>query len=364
MKLWEFIEYENTENHLVYKHPCQDFNTNTKVIVREGQMAIFLHNGAVADVFAPGRYTLSTENLPILGKLMRIVTGGENTFSAEVFFISTSNVMNLKWGTSAPMDLQDPRYKIVCKVSGCGESGFRITDPVAFFKTFVGTTATMEKSDLLKFFRSSINMHIKNAVSRAITHNGISILDLNSHLLEISGQTHAAINELIAPNGFMLTMFAFENLGAVENDPSLAKLRQALEKRAEMDIVGYSYQQERSFDVMETMAEKGGASAGSGIASTMVEAGIGLGMAGAMAGTVKNMAQPIMDSARPTPPQGEQAPQLALTKKCSKCGTALPEAAKFCFECGEKMPQKKFCMSCGASLPENARFCFECGAKI
>lgn len=355
MKLWEFIEYENDDQLLVYKHPCQDFNTNTKLIVREGQVAIFLHNGQVADIFKPGRHKLSTENLPVLGKLMRIFTDGVNTFSAEVYFISTTNVMSLKWGTTTSMDLQDPLYKIICKVNGCGEASFQIVEPLAFFKTFVGTSKALEKADLTRFFRSLINMHIKNAVSSAISRDRVSILEINSHLIDIAKATREDINSNIGKDGVIITYFAFDNLGVKEGDDSLEKLKQALAKRAEMDIVGYSYQQERSFDVMDTMASKTESGFG-GIGSSIIDAGIGLGVAGAVAGSMRNMATPLVQQ---TTAQFDTTTQV----KCHSCGAMLPSTAKFCFECGAKLMKKRFCVNCGVELSPNAKFCFECGAK-
>lgn len=361
MKLWEFVEHENVEDLLVYKHPCQDFNTNTKLIVREGQVAVFLHNGQVADVFQAGRHKLSTENLPILGKLIRsLTTGGVNTFSAEVFFISTTNVMSLKWGTSMPMDVQDPKYNIAVKVNGCGEASFRITDALSFFKAFVGTMATLEKADLLKFFRSTINMYIKNAVSRAVGHTGVSVLDLNSYLVEIADITKKAVNEKIHEQGIEITLFSFENLGTIEGDVSLKKLREILAKKAEMEILGYTYQQERSYNVMDTMASKGGGSANAGIASTIIEAGVGFGMAGAVAGTMKNIAQPVFD----TVGMSRQAEmQQQDMQKCANCGVSIPKIAKFCLNCGTPVAKKRFCLNCGVELSVNAKFCNECGAK-
>lgn len=352
MKLWEFIEFENVDDLLVYKHPCQDFNTSSKLIVREGQKAIFLHNGEVADVFGAGRHSLSTENLPVLGKIMRIPTGGVNTFSAEVFFISIVSVMNLKWGTSAPMDLQDPRYNVICKVSGCGEAAFKVNNPEAFLKNIIGTTSQIEKSDLQKFFRSTINMYIKNAVSDAMAKDGVSILELNSHLLDLANISRQAINEKIAPFGVEITLFSFENLGAADDDPSLIKLKDALAKKTEMDIVGYNYQQERSYDVMEEFAKNGGVN--NGVTSAIVGAGVGIGMAGAVANTVKDMSNPIANNAKTANED---------TIVCRNCGAKISKSAKFCPECGEKNMKKRFCVQCGAEISENAKFCMECGAK-
>ena len=369
MHLYDFIEYTNEEERLVYKHPCQDFNTNTKLIVREGQVAIFLKNGEICDVFQPGRYQLSTENLPVLRKIMSIPTGGESTFSAEVYFISTVNVMSLKWGTMSPMELQDPLYKIIVRVGACGEASFRILDAAAFLVNLVGTRASVEPQELMGYFRSHINMHIKTAVSQAITQDRISILELNSHLVETANHVHRELNEKIGQNGLTITYFTLENIMIPENDPSVVRLKDSLSKRAEMDIVGYTYREERSFDVMDSMAENSG---GSGIPGAVIGAGIGLGVAGSVAQTVKEIAKPMAGAVSPEPapaPAPEPAPAPATpagaeTKLCSKCGATVASRAKFCPECGNPFPVKQFCPNCGTELSPTAKFCSECGEKI
>lgn len=358
MKFYDFIEYTNEAELLVYKHPCEDFNTSTKLIVREGQQAIFIKNGEICDVFAPGRYKLSTENIPILRKIMSIPTDGESTFSAEVFFISTTNVMSLKWGTSSSMDLQDPIYKVIVKVGACGEASFKVADSVLFIRSLVGTRGRIENNDLLTFFRSNINMHIKNAISSAVTASRISILELNSNLIAFSQNVMSELKEKFSPSGITLTYFTLENVMIPDDDPSVIRLRDSLSKRADMDIIGYSYNTERSFDVMENMAANGGGGETSRIASTIINAGIGLGLAGTAAQTMKNMAQPIVENATPT-----NSSTIAETKTCPSCGANVPTKSKFCSECGYAFPVKKFCNICGAEMPENSKFCGECGAK-
>lgn len=361
MKFYDFIEYTNEEQLLVYKHPCEDFNTSTKLIVREGQLAIFLKNGEICDIFEPGRYKLSTENIPILRKLMSLPTGGETTFSAEVFFISTTNIMSLKWGTSSSMDLQDPTYKVIVKVGACGEASFRIIDAPLFFRNLVGTRGRIEQKDLMIFFRSLINMHIKNVISNALTIDKISILEINSNLVAFANNVLIDMNGKIAQNGVTLTYFTIENVMIPENDPSVLKLKESLSKRADMDIIGYSYREKRSFDVMDNIASNSGG-AGANLTGTIIGAGIGLGVAGSVAQTVKDISKPLAETVNPT----FVTPNTDGTqnKTCPKCNAVLPVKVKFCFECGYGFPQKRYCMSCGVELPQNAKFCLECGEKV
>ena len=180
MKLWNVVEFMNEDKLLLYKHECEDFNTNTKLIVREGQVALFVKNGVLCDWFQPGRYTLKTENIPLLSRIIRAVTtGGENSYSAELFFVSTVDQMNLKWGTRSPIDLQDPTYKIIVNVWASGESAFSVTEPLKFIRKVSGTNTKIDSSQLSEYFRSIINTYVKNCISDALAINKISILNIN-----------------------------------------------------------------------------------------------------------------------------------------------------------------------------------------
>lgn len=332
MKLWEFIEYESYDNLLVYKHPCEDFNWHSKLIVREGQTAIFLKNGQVADVFQPGRYVLSTNNLPILGKIMSISTGGESTFSAEIYFISTTNVMNLKWGTNNKIDLQDPLYKIIVKVGACGEVSFKINDAIVFFKTFVGTKLAINNNELINFFRSIINMHIKNGISNAVTKDEVSILEINSNLISLADVVRDTINEIIIKDGICIHYFSLENIVIPDNDISLNKLKESLSKRADMDILGYSYKDEKIF---ENSRE-----------------------------SVSSECDLRFNGVRQQENNNKNQSAIINYVVCSNCKTSNPPVAKFCCGCGQKMERRIFCNACGTELPGGARFCHVCGEKI
>lgn len=197
-------------------------------------------------------------------------------------------------------------------------------------------------------------MHIKNAISRSVTSDKISILEINSHLLTLSQNVMAELNNKIAANGIKITYFTLENVTIPENDPSVIKLKESLSKRADMDIVGYTYKEERSFDVMDSFAANNGGG-NSGLAGTIIGAGVGLGLAGTAAQTMQNMAQPISETVNPKPSE---------MKTCPQCNTQVPIKSKFCSECGYAFPQKKFCANCGTESSATAKFCSECGVKL
>ena len=358
MKFWDVVEFLNNDNLLLYKHECEDFNTNTKLIVREGQVALFIKNGVLCDTFYPGRYTLKTENIPLLSKIVRkFTTGGVNSYSAELFFVSTVDQMNIKWGTRSPMDLQDPVYKIIAKVGASGESTFVVTDPMSFIKKISGTSTSISIDSLSNYFRSIINTYIKNCISDSIIINKVSLLQMNSCLLSLSQACCQYLNKTIVDYGICAKNFTIEAISISENDPSLQKLRSILEKRAEMDILGYSYQEERSFNVMDNATSN---TATAGIANSLMGIGLGFGLATPMGQGVANIASNVQVQHRAN---ANPAQTMSDTWNCD-CG-ANNIQSRFCPDCGKERVIKASswnCARCGKTDIQST-FCPDCGAK-
>lgn len=383
MKLWDVVEFLNDNKLLLYKHECENFNTNTKLIVREGQVALFIKNGTLCDTFLPGRYTLKTENIPLLSKIIRkFTTDGVNSYSAELFFVSTVDQLNLKWGTRSPMDLQDPNYKVIVKVGASGESTFAITDPLAFIRKMSGTNTSVDPASLSEYFRSIINTYVKNCISDAISINKISLLDINSCLVRISDASCQYLNSKIVEYGIVAKNFTVETISIPENDPSLLKLKSILEKKAEMDILGYSYQEERSFDVMDKATSN---QASAGIANSLMGIGLGFGLATPIAQGVAHVAQSVHVPS-PSHQQSLHNPngwdctcgeQNILSNFCPQCGQKKPAPANawicgncgktgilslFCPDCGTKKSIFDWDCSCGTKNIQS-NFCPTCGSK-
>lgn len=346
MKLWDVVEFINVEKLLLFKHECEDFNTNTKLIVREGQVALFIKNGILCDCFQPGRYTLKTENIPLLSKIIRAVTIGEaNSYSAELFFVSIIDQMNLKWGTRTPMDLQDPTYKIIVKVGVSGESAFSITDPLKFIRKVSGTNTKIDPSQLSEYFRSIINTYVKNCVSDALVINKISILNINSCLVQLSNSCCNYLNEKIQDYGIVAKNFTVETVNIPSDDQSLQRLKSILEKKAEMEILGYSYQEERSFDVMDKATSN---HASAGIANSLMGIGLGFGLAEPIGKGVSNIATNVrtpnvLSDGDWTCSCGQKGITSAF---CPSCGSKKPEQVWTC-SCGQKGITSAFCPTCG-----------------
>ena len=132
MALIDVIKYAGKRDVLAWRYPSQELRLGTQVIVNESQEAVFVKEGKILDILGPGRYTLSTENIPILAKLINLPFGGKTPFTAEIWYINKAYLLDVKWGTPTPMQLQDPKYKVFIPVRAFGQFGFQIKDSKQF----------------------------------------------------------------------------------------------------------------------------------------------------------------------------------------------------------------------------------------
>lgn len=368
IKISQIIKYEGPNDVLVWKHPTEDFNTTSQLIVHESQEAIFFKDGQALDLFGPGRYTLSTENIPFLRKIINIPTDGKTPFHCEIYFINKVDIMDVFWGTAQPMPIQDPVYNIILPVRANGQFALRVADSRKLLIKLVGTTTDMTKNRIAELFKGLLLTRVKNLIAEMMTSGGISFLEIHSHLNEVSSYAEKEVALMYADYGMDMVNFFINSISVPADDPGYVKIRTALasakEKellakgtRAEMDILGYSYQQKRTFDVLDKAAQNEGAGAG------IMGAGMGLGMGvnvgnmvgGAMGGALVNISEKEANTE-------QMQKQETTQKKCSNCGSDLPATAKFCFVCGTKL--EEVCTKCGARIVAGAKFCYECGEKL
>lgn len=353
MAIVEVISYNGNPEVFAWKYPNNELGTWTQLIVNESQEAILVKGGKVCDVFQAGRHTLSTENIPILNKLVNLPFGGRSPFTAEVWYINKVFSLDIKWGTSTPIQLQDPKYKVFVPVRAFGQFGIQIEDSQKFLMKLVGNLPQFDKVNILKYFRGVYLTKAKDAISSYLVHKNISVLEINAYLDEIS----TFLQERIAPTfddyGIRLTSFYVNDINVPEDDKAVQQLKHALAKRAEMDIVGYSYQQERSFDTLEGAATNPNSMQG-GLMGAGIGLGMGVGVGGAIGHQFGGLTQNI---------------DISETKNCPKCNATLDKTARFCNHCGfdtetKDEPKTEIkCAACGAELKENSKFCMECGKK-
>jgi membrane protease subunit (stomatin/prohibitin family) len=258
-------------------------------------------------------------------------------------------------------------------VRAYGQLGLQVQDTGKFLIKLVGTLSTFDRDRFNNYFRGVIVTRAKDAVAQYLGKKGVSILDLSSHLNEISDELKKELTPELEEFGLGLTKFFVNSIDAPEDDPAVARLKGALAKKAEMEILGYNYQQERTFDALQEAAGN------KGTGGAVMGAGLGLGMglgAGPALGGAMSQAMSNIQPAGPSCPKCHAA-NSAGSKFCVSCGTGLlaptgvacpscktesPAGAAFCVGCGFNLKPK--CAKCAAQLPAGAKFCLECGTPV
>ena len=345
MALFQVLKYDGPAHVLVWKHPKTEMNTGSQLVVGPSQEAVFVRGGTICDVLGPGTHMLDTYNLPILSKVINLPYGKKSPYTAEVFYINKLDVLDVKWGTARHIQLRDPVYHVAIPLRAFGQYGVRVEDSGRFLQRLVSTSRTYTTQDLADYFRGVMGSRIVEELSRYLLGHEICFLEANAHLTEIAARVSEALDPFFTEYGIQLVNFTITSVNAPEDYPSVRKLREALDRRQEMDLLQYSYQQDRSFDVLEKAAQDLGA--GGGAAGL----GVGAALSSVRSGMVKEAVQPA--------PAGQSA------GFCSGCGAALSPGDAFCSKCGKRVAvETQHCPSCQASVQPGSRFCSKCGQLL
>ncbi|MDR2026357.1 MAG: SPFH domain-containing protein [Prevotellaceae bacterium] len=302
--LIDVIKYNGEADELVWKFPYENISTAAQLVVNQSQEAVFIKGGAVCDIFGPGTKTLSANNIPVLQKLINLPFGGKTPFTAEVWFVSRTVRRNLKFGTPKPVELLDPLYSVAIPVRSFGEFGVQVTDSSAFLTQMVGTLHLFTTEDIIEQFKSLIARKLSSCISRFIVRQKVTVVEIGAYLDEVSNFVRDAINEEFAQYGLRITNFDVASVNFDREDPNVQKILDSQSEAAKRRMEGYSYQQERQFDIMQ------GAAQNEGGAGQMMGAGMGLGMGfgiggmfGQQMGNMANVLNPQAQQAQPVPPQ-------------------------------------------------------------
>lgn len=387
--LVDIIKYEGDNTTFIWKHPVEDFNTGTQLIVHESQEAIFYMNGQALDLFGPGRHELTSQNIPLIGRFFRRATGDKTPFHCEVYFINKTEQMAIKWGTDSKIEYVEPTYKFPLKIGASGEMSLQAEDSRKLLVKLVGTEKNLTQTSLVARFRSILMTRVKTYLANLIREKNISIFSIDEHLTEISDN----LRELLVPDfsdyGVHLAKFWVINVVKPEEDHSYqrfkelhfrqyadvaeAQLRQQVgvieqQTQAQRMVIeaqgiaqkrameGYTYQEERGFDVAERVASNEAV-------GQMSNLGIGLGVVSGVGGTVGGAVGGMMQNTLGNLPNANISNQTAQAL-CPGCNTQLPPNAKFCHACGKQVapsnPGDLVCPNCGKTTPAG-KFCAECG---
>lgn len=287
MALIDVVKWDEPKDLLAWRFPNTELSTLTQVLVNESQEALLFRGGKLFDTFGPGAHTLNTENIPILNKVIRLPFGGKSPFSAEIWFINRAVTLDINWGTPDPIQVEDPKYAIIVPVRAFGQFGLRIADSRLFLTTMVGSTSSFSRAELSTHFKGIVMARVKSAIATAIVRHGVSILEISSDLQTLSEQVEAEIAPALRPFGAELIAFRILSINVPEDDESVRTLKQAKATAAKRRIEGFSYPQERSFDVVEGAARNPGS--GGGISGAAINLGVGIAAAKAVSGMMSDV---------------------------------------------------------------------------
>lgn len=345
-KIADIIKYEGDNSTFIWKHPCEDFNTLTQLIVHESQEAIFFMNGQALDLFGPGRYTLETQNIPLLGKVLNRTTGDKTPFHCEVYFINKTEQMSIKWGTDSKVQYIDPTYGFPLQIGASGEMSLRVEDSRKLLIKLVGTENYLGQQKLISFFRSFLMTRVKTYIAQVMKSNAINIFEIDENLTAFSENIHKLLIPDFADYGVSLERFFVTTVVKPDGDRQYekfkelhfrqyadiaeAKLRQqtaVIDAQTEAQRVvidsqaqatkrmqeGYTYAQERGFDVAEKVAENEAV-------GQFTNMGVGLGtmagVGGAVGSVVGNAVNGAMNAAeQPAQPTDDMAAFKAKVEK-------------------------------------------------
>lgn len=353
MAIIQVIKWDAPPSVYAFKYPNSQLTTKSQLVVSESQEAYLLKEGRFCGSFGPGRHVLNTKNYPFLTPLLTtMLSGGESPFTAEVWFIQKAINVNIKWGTVDPVLLVDPKYKIMVPVRSFGQYGIRIDNPKKFLAKLVGRVPAFTEKTLTTYFQGVISARVKDSLATYVVNDNISVLEISTHLNEIAEHLKADFAKDLTDYGISIALFVVSSISIDNNDPGVVRLREALARKTEMDILGYNYQQERSFDTMQMAASN--TSEGASVMNMGMGLGMGVGMGQHMGVAAGQMAQNVAIGTS------------SNTVPCPKCSQSVDANARFCPHCGSSFaPQAKAnCPSCHAEVKADAKFCPSCGSKI
>lgn len=405
----QIIKYEGDNNTFVWKHPCEDFNSLTQLVVHESQEALFMMNGQALDLFGPGRHTLETQNIPKLGKLLNLVTGGETPFHCEVYFINKTVQMAIKWGTDSKIRFIEPLMGIPLEIGACGELNLEVSDARKLLVKLVGTTngiawgeggAGFTKS-LQNCFRPLISNAVKAHFTSAIKTQQINILEIDENLEALSEVLRRQIVPGFEEYGLTIPQFYISNVALPENDPNFKRLRdlhtisfQTRVIQAEALVKTAQAEAEAGVTIARRQAELEKQSTETEIAKRQAERDLIRAQAEAQAARMAGFAEAEVMSAKGYNQKDilQAEVQKAYAEGIGNMGASggagggvlgdfvglgvgLAAAGNISSQMGDMF--KGFgagstnptastvtCAKCGATVPANSKFCLSCGERM
>lgn len=404
MAIVDIIKYEGDNSTFIWKHPNEDFNTLSQLIVHESQEAIFFLNGQALDLLGPGRHTLKTHNIPILGKLLNLGTGGETPFHCEVYFINKTVQMAIKWGTDSKVRFIEPTMGIPLEIGASGEMNLAVLDSRKLLLKLVGTMNGIAWEDtgngftksIQTSFRSLIVTMVKSNLPLIIKQSNIDLFEIDEQLSVISDELRKSLLPGFEEYGLTIPQFYVSNILLPENDLNFRRLKElhtisfqtrmiqaeALVKSAHADAEASVTAAERkvvlerettSTEIAKREAEreliKAQADAQArklaGFAEAEIMSAKGYNQKDVIQADIQKAYAEGIGNMTINGNGGVAGDIIGLGVGMAAAGMVTPKVNEMFNGISQKEKEEKIkCTKCGATISNNAKFCLECGEKI
>ena len=372
----EVIEWvDHTADEIIHRVPEQgsaDIKFGAQLIVREHQAAIFFRDGKGLDILGPGRYTLTTSNLPVLTKMLSLPWGFTSPFRCEVYFVQTKIFTNMRWGTKDPVAFKDRDLGLI-RLRAFGTFTMQVMQPLLFLNTVVGARGSFDTVDIEDFVRDIIVSRLNDFLGETVE----SLFDLPQHYDEMAIAVHRRITRDFSKYGLELADLYINRITPPED------VQKMIDERSGMAAVGNL----DHFFKFKAAKALGDAATSHGHGDPGASSGMGMGVGMGMGMMLPGMMYRVLDTESPQPeaiaargtvhcPEcyhevaldsrfcSACGHQMVVVRKCPQCEKNLTAKAKFCSACGLDLTTELQCRSCHTVLPPDTRFCFHCGEAV